>query len=195
MLYGCKATKNLCSLYLLRLFLLFFSWRINEIDHERTEFLTVMRPISDKFIIFRANYDKMMNRIFHVKIAGGTYLFLILLTAVTVFAFWCMKAMIGWVVASGLIITVERIIHSTYTLTADGKLVVYRGRFYKGKSIPLTDITDVELKRSPGFGGMLPSKYVLIHYEKKNLLSLVPVKPEEFIRALVKRLEHGTEEE
>ena len=31
-----------------------------------------------------------MNRIFHVKIAGGTYLFLILLTAVMVFAFWCM---------------------------------------------------------------------------------------------------------
>ena len=71
-----------------------------------------------------------MNRIFHVKIAGGTYLFLILLTAVMVFAFWCMKAMI-----------------------------------------------------------------VLIHYEKKNLLSLVPVKPEEFINALVKRLEHRIEEE
>mgnify|MGYP002240678635 CR=1 FL=1 len=137
-----------------------------------------------------------MNRIFHVKIAGGTYLFLILLTAVMVFAFWCMKAMIGfgwwhW----GLIITIERIIHSTYTLTADGKLVVYYGRFYKGKTIPLTDITDVELKRSSGFGGIMPSKYVLIHYEKKNLLSLVPVKPEEFINALVKRLEHRIEEE
>jgi hypothetical protein len=35
----------------------------------------------------------------------------------------------------------------------------------------------------------------LIHYEKKNLLSLVPVKPEEFINALVKRLEHRIEEE
>ena len=80
-------------------------------------------------------------------------------------------------------------------LTADGKLVVYYGRFYKGKTIPLTDITDVELKRSSGFGGIMPSKYVLIHYEKKNLLSLVPVKPEEFINALVKRLEHRIEEE
>ena len=45
-----------------------------------------------------------MNRIFHVKIAGGTYFLLILLTAVMVFAFWCMKAMIGLVVALGLII-------------------------------------------------------------------------------------------
>ena len=102
---------------------------------------------------------------------------------------------IGLVVALGLIIIIERIIHSTYTLTADGKLVVYYGRFYKGKTIPLTDITDVELKRSSGFGGLMPSKYVVIHYEKKNLLSLVPVKPEEFINALVKRLEHRIEEE
>ena len=101
-----------------------------------------------------------MNRIFHVKIAGGTYFLLILLTAVMVFAFWCMKAMIGLVVALGLIIIIERIIHSTYTLTADGKLVVYYGRFYKGKTIPLIDITDVELKRSSGFGGIMPSKYV-----------------------------------
>ena len=77
-----------------------------------------------------------MNRIFHVKIAGGTYFLLILLTAVMVFAFWCMKAMIGLVVALGLIIIIERIIHSTYTLTADGKLVVYYGRFYKGKTLP-----------------------------------------------------------
>ena len=49
-----------------------------------------------------------MNRIFHVKIAGGTYFLLILLTAVMVFAFWCMKAMIGLVVALGLIIIIER---------------------------------------------------------------------------------------
>ena len=105
-----------------------------------------------------------MNRIFHVKIAGGTYLFLILLTAVMVFAFWCMKAMIGLVVALGLIITIERIIHSTYTLTADGKLVVYYGRFYNGKTITWTEINVVELKRISGFGGIIPSKFVLRLY-------------------------------
>lgn len=47
-----------------------------------------------------------------------------------------MKAMIGLVVALGLIIIIERIIHSTYTLTADGKLVVYYGRFIKGRPFP-----------------------------------------------------------
>ena len=142
-----------------------------------------MRSINDKFIIFRANYNKMMNRIFHVKIAGGTYLFLMLLTAVMVFAFWCMKAMIGLIGGIG-----ADHYHWTYYpfyLYADcgWKAGGVLWSFYR-KTIPLTDITDVELKRSSGFGGIMPSKYVLIHYEKKNLLSLVPVKPEEFINAL-----------
>ncbi|WP_455669236.1 PH domain-containing protein [Phocaeicola sp.] len=136
-----------------------------------------------------------MNRIFHVKIAQGAYIFLVLCTALMVIAFWYQEAIVGMVMALLLIVNIERIIHSTYTLTADGKVVVYYGRFYKGKTIPLTDITDVELKRSSGFGGIMPSKYVLVHYENKNLLSLIPVKPEEFINALVKRLEHRIEEE
>lgn len=137
----------------------------------------------------------MMNRIFHVKIAQGAYIFLVLCTALMVIAFWYQEAIVGMIMALLLIVNIERIIHSTYTLTADGKVVVYYGRFYKGKTISLTDITDVELKRSSGFGGIMPSQYVLIHYENKNLLSLVPVKPEEFINALVKRLEHRIEEE
>jgi len=136
-----------------------------------------------------------MNRIFHVKIAQGAYIFLVLCTALMVIAFWYQEAIVGMIMALLLIVNIERIIHSTYTLTADGKVVVYYGRFYKGKTISLTDITDVELKRSSGFGGIMPSQYVLIHYENKNLLSLVPVKPEEFINALVKRLEHRIEEE
>lgn len=136
----------------------------------------------------------MMNRIFHVKIAGTTYLYLILLTAAMILAFWCMKAIIGLVIALGLIVAIERIIHSTYTLAADGNLMVYYGRFYKGKTIPLADITEVELKRSSGFGGMMASTYVLVHYGEGKLLSLVPVKPEEFINALVKRLEYRIED-
>lgn len=136
-----------------------------------------------------------MNRIFHVKIAGGTYLLMIVLTVVMVLAFWYMKVVAGCMVAAGLIILIERIIHSVYMLTADGKLVVYYGRFYKGKSISLADITDVELKCTSAFGGIMPTKYVWIQYGKNNVVSLVPVKPEEFIHALVKRLEHRMEEE
>lgn len=133
-----------------------------------------------------------MNRIFHVKITTGTYLFLVLFTAIMVFAFWYMQSIVGLVMAIALIVTIESVIHSTYTLTTEGELVVYRGRFLKTITIPFADITDVELKQSSGFGGMMTSQYVLVHYSDKKLLSLVPVKPTEFINALVNRLEHRT---
>ena len=133
-----------------------------------------------------------MNRIFHVKITTGTYLFLVLFTAIMVFAFWYMQSIVGLVMAIALIVTIESVIHSTYTLTTEEKLVVYRGRFLKTITIPFADITDVELKQSSGFGGMMTSQYVLVHYSDKKLLSLVPVKPTEFINALVNRLEHRT---
>lgn len=133
-----------------------------------------------------------MNRIFHVKITAGTYLFLILFTAIMIFAFWYMQSMVGLVMALALIVTIESVIHSTYTLTTEGKLVVYRGRFLKTINIPFAEITDVELKTSAGFGGVMTSQYVLVHYGNKKLLSLVPVKPTEFINALVNRLEHRT---
>lgn len=136
-----------------------------------------------------------MNRIFHVKIAAGTYVFLILFTTLTVIAFWFQQAIVGLVMALTLIVNIERIIHSTYTLTGDGSLVVYYGRFRKIKTIPLNTITDVELKRSPGLGGLMASKYVLVHLGDAGLLSLIPVKPEEFVKVLVKRLEHRTEED
>ena len=77
-----------------------------------------------------------MNRIFHVKIAGGTYLFLILLTAVMVFAFWCMKAMIGLVVALGLIITIERISSRHKPRRPKGSGWCNMVLFKKGKTIP-----------------------------------------------------------
>lgn len=131
-----------------------------------------------------------MNRIFHVKIAVSTYVFLVLFTALMVVAFWFKESIVGLIMALALIINIERIIHSTYTLTADGKLIVYNGRFRKAKTIPLTDITDVELKHSAVLGGLVIPKYVLLHYDNEKLLSLIPVKPEEFINALVKRLEH-----
>ena len=89
-----------------------------------------------------------MNRTFHVKISGTTHLFLILFTLIMLVAFWYKgAALIGMFFAMIVIINIERIIHSTYTLTADGNLVIYNGRFQKEKNIPLSRITDVELKR------------------------------------------------
>lgn len=135
-----------------------------------------------------------MNRIFHVQITGGTWVLLVLLTAVLLVAFWQMLALVALAVALGLVVLIERIIHSTYTLTTEGRLVVYYGRFSKGKNLLLTDIADVELLHGHGFAGLLPSTYVRVQLTDGKGLSLVPVKPEEFVRVLVKRLEQRRED-
>ena len=135
-----------------------------------------------------------MNRIFHVQITGGTWVLLVLLTAVLLVTFWQMLALVALAVALGLVVLIERIIHSTYTLTTEGHLVVYYGRFSKGKNLSLTEITEVELLRGHGLAGLLPSQYVRLQLADGTGLSLVPVKPEEFVRALVKRLEQRRED-
>lgn len=135
-----------------------------------------------------------MNRIFHVQITGGTWVLLVLLTAVLLVTFWQMLALVALAVALGLVVLIERIIHSTYTLTTEGRLVVYYGRFSKGKNLSLTEITEVELLRGHGLAGLLPSQYVRLQLADGTGLSLVPVKPEEFVRALVKRLEQRRED-
>lgn len=123
-----------------------------------------------------------MNRTFHVKISGTTHLFLILFTLIMLVAFWYKgAALIGMFFAMIVIINIERIIHSTYTLTADGNLVIYNGRFQKEKNIPLSRITDVELKRLFGLKHLRFTRYVLVHYDNDKVIDLLPEKPEEFI--------------
>ena len=137
-----------------------------------------------------------MNRTFHVKISGTTHLFLILFTLIMLVAFWYKgAALIGMFFAMIVIINIERIIHSTYTRTADGNLVIYNGRFQKEKNIPLSRITDVELKRLFGLKHLRFTRYVLVHYDNDKVIDLLPEKPEEFMNALVRRLEHKEEDE
>ena len=137
-----------------------------------------------------------MNRTFHVKISGTTHLFLILFTLIMLVAFWYKgAALIGLFFAMIVIINIERIIHSTYTLKADGNLVIYNGRFQKEKTIPLSRITDVELKRLFGLKHLRFTRYVLVHYDNDKVIDLLPEKPEEFMNALVRRLEHKEEGE
>ena len=114
-----------------------------------------------------------MNRTFHVKISGTTHLFLILFTLIMLVAFWYKgAALIGMFFAMIVIINIERIIHSTYTR-----------------------ITDVELKRLFGLKHLRFTRYVLVHYDNDKVIDLLPEKPEEFMNALVRRLEHKEEDE
>lgn len=130
-----------------------------------------------------------MNRIFHARIAAGQYLFLLIATAVTIHEMWMKHAVLTIVFMLLLIIAIERLIHTTYTLTADGRLILYFGRFTRSKEIFLKDIISVERSSSMKIGRFAVMCYVLVRYGTKGKCAvLLPVKEDMFIKMLRERL-------
>ena len=84
-----------------------------------------------------------MNRIFHARIAWYQYFLLVVLTVNAVGALWCKYILVAVLFMLMLIVVIEQIIHTTYTLTTNGDLEVSRGRFIRKKIIPLSEITAV----------------------------------------------------
>lgn len=129
-----------------------------------------------------------MNRIFHARIAWGQYLFLILAAAITFYNLWEKNIILAVIFMLLLVINIERLIHTTYTITADGKLVLSFGRFSRNREIQLKDITSVGRACSMRIGKFAMMRYVLIRYGKGKCEGLLPVKEEEFIRLLEGRM-------
>ena len=86
-----------------------------------------------------------------------------------------------------LVFIIEQLIHSAYTVLAEGELVIRRGRFRKVIHIPLEDISLVERVKAPLFGALFVSHYVFVHYTGGKTLALLPVNEEEFLKTLAKR--------
>ena len=76
-----------------------------------------------------------MNRIFHARIAIGQYLFLVLTTIIVIYAMWMQHAVMAVLFMLLLVIAIERLIHTTYTLTTDDRLLLFYGRFSRSEEI------------------------------------------------------------
>lgn len=128
-----------------------------------------------------------MNRIFHARIAAGQYLFIILAGAIAVYGLWEKNILIAILFMLLLVVSIEKLIHTTYTITPDNRLLLFFGRFSRGKEIELKDITAVERASSMQIGNFAIMRYVLIKYGEGKCVALLPVKEEEFIRLLKER--------
>lgn len=129
-----------------------------------------------------------MNRIFHARIATGQYLFLLIATVVTIHQMWVKHVLIALLFMLLLIVVIERLIHTTYTITSDGRLVLHYGRFSRSKEIALKDITDVRRASGMRVGGFAVMRHVLVSYgDKGKCVMLLPVKEDEFIKMLQRR--------
>ena len=133
-----------------------------------------------------------MNRLFHARIVMGQYVALVLLAACMLHGFWYRQIGLAVVFMLLLILCIEKLIHTTYTLTSDGRLVLYRGRFLRTKEIWLQEITSVEQISSMKIGKWAVMHYVLVKYEENRCEAFLPVNEEEFIRILKKRIQEVT---
>lgn len=130
-----------------------------------------------------------MNRIFHARIAIGQYLFLVLTTIIVIYAMWMQHAVMAVLFMLLLVISIERLIHTTYTLTTDDRLLLFYGRFSRSEEISLKDIISVERASSMKIGRFAVMRYVLVKYGTRGKCAvLLPVKEDMFIKTLTNRL-------
>lgn len=128
-----------------------------------------------------------MNRVFHARIAWYQY-FLIGVLGVNASGFlWCKHIIPAVFMMLLLIVVIEQVIHTLYTLTPEGVLVLSYGRFIRKKSIPLTEITEVKRCSSMQLGRFAVTHYVLIEYGKGKYASTLPVKEQEFMEAIERK--------
>ena len=129
-----------------------------------------------------------MNRIFHARIAWYQYFLLVVLTVNVVGALWCKYILPAVLLILMLMVVIEQIIHTVYTVTPDGILEISTGRFIRKKVIPISEITAIRKCHSMKFGRFSVTEYVLIEYGKGKFVSVMPVKEREFVELLEKRL-------
>ena len=129
-----------------------------------------------------------MNLIFHARIAWYQYFLLVVLTVNVVGALWCKYILPAVLLILMLIVVIEQIIHTVYTVTPNGILEISTGRFIRKKVIPISEITAIRKCHSMKFGRFSVTEYVLIEYGKGKFVSVMPVKEREFVELLEKRL-------
>lgn len=130
-----------------------------------------------------------MNRIFHARIAWYQYFLLIMLAINAFAALWGKHIILAVLMMFLLIVVIEQVIHTTYTITPEGELIIYSGRFIRKKTIPLKEITGVRKVHSMKFGSFSVTNYILIEYGKGKFASTLPVKEQEFMELLEKKKE------
>lgn len=136
-----------------------------------------------------------MNRIFHARIAAGQYLFLLTATAITIHEMWMKHAIVTVMLMLLLIIAIERLIHTTYTLTTDDKLILNYGRFSRSREILLREVTSVERATTMKIGRFAVMRFVVVKYGTKGkVVVLLPVKEDLFLKLMKERLQKGTSE-
>lgn len=129
-----------------------------------------------------------MNRTFHYRVSLLNYVAIAVVAAAALCMFWhrsAAGAVAGLALMMAVVLMVERIVHTAYVFTADGMLVISKGRFSRRVAIRITDIVSVEGVRA----GVLGVRYVLIRYGAGREVSVQPAGEEAFVGEITRRQE------
>ncbi len=117
----------------------------------------------------------------------------VIMVAATAFAFLWNRStaniIAGLALSAIVVLMIERVIHSRYTLTSNGQLVIYKGRFARQQAIPINEITHIKQVKTKLFC----LSYVLLEYSAGKLTSVQPDNPNAFIKELKRRQQHLTD--
>ncbi len=130
-----------------------------------------------------------MNRIFHARIQPASYLLLAILLGMTAYSMWTVNGIVIALMLVLLVVVIERIIHTTYTLTTDNRLVIHTGRYSKDKTVLLADIRSIRRIESLRLFGRALRTFVLIETTDGRIFSLIPTDEKAFINSINKRME------
>lgn len=128
-----------------------------------------------------------MNRVFQAKINIGNYILLILLLLVAIHSMWCVNGILLCLSLLLLVVIIERMIHTTYTITTDGILIINNGRFSRRKEVPLSDINSIERIRGMRIGGKTISTSLLITCKNGKIFQVSPRNEDDFVKCVQKR--------
>lgn len=128
-----------------------------------------------------------MNRVFQAKINIGNYILLILLLLVAIHSMWYVNGILLCLSLLLLVVIIERMIHTTYTITTDGILIINNGRFSRRKEVPLSDINSIERIRGMRIGGKTISTSLLITCKNGKIFQVSPRNEDDFVKCVQKR--------
>lgn len=135
-----------------------------------------------------------MNRQFQAKIQFGNYVLLAALLSVAICLIWqtttIAKQFSGLLIALDLflmVLIVERMIHSTYTVTSDNMLVIHRGRLSKDIVISIDEIDRIDRINRMRIGGKPLQTFIVVVLRDGKEFYINPKNEEDFIRCIAKR--------
>ncbi|NLV51859.1 MAG: hypothetical protein GXY64_01080 [Bacteroidales bacterium] len=143
-----------------------------------------------------------MNRQFHSKASFTHYALLAVLLSVAIYFAWHIVAFTrqvgGLLIAVDLLImlmVIQRIVHTTYTITSERTLVIDKGKLSRIITIPLNEIDRIDrINRWRIAGKPLISSLVIVRTSGQEYY-ISPKNEEDFIKCIIQRKQHTQEEE